>query len=53
MNVRSNFISHEITASNNKGPPWFNKAIKCIIQEKKTHSKTTVKAIIAFSYYKA
>ena len=35
MNILSNFIPHETIACDDKDPPWFNKAIKSLIQEKK------------------
>ena len=53
MNILSNFIPHGTIACDDKGPPWFNKAIKSLIQEKKTGSKNTAKAIITSSYYSA
>ena len=37
MNILSNFIPHETIVCDDKDPPWFNKAIKSLIQEKKTH----------------
>ena len=33
MNILSNFILHETIVCDNKDPPWFNKAIKSLIQE--------------------
>ena len=58
MNILSNFIPHGTIACDDKDPPWFNKAIKSLIQEKKTSknlkgSKNTAKAIITSSYYSA
>ena len=35
LNILSNFIPHEILTCDDKDPPWFNKKIKGIIQEKK------------------
>ena len=34
LNILSNFVRHEILTCNDKDPPWFNKNIKGIIQEK-------------------
>ena len=34
LNILSNFIPHEILTCDDKDPPWFNKKIKGIIQEK-------------------
>ena len=34
LNILSNFIPHEILTCDDKDPPWFNKKIKRIIQEK-------------------
>ena len=53
MNILSNFIPHGTIACDDKDLPWFNKAIKSLIQEKKTGSKNTAKAIITSSYYSA
>ena len=53
MNILSNFILHETIVCDNKDPPWFNKAIKSLIQEKKTHLKNTAKATITSSFYNA
>ena len=54
MNILSNFIRHEKIVCDDKEPQWFNKAIKSLIQEKKTtHSQNTVKAKITSSYYNA
>ena len=47
----SNFIPHETIVYDDKDPPWFNKAIKSLIQKKKTHSINTAKAKITYSYY--
>ena len=33
-NILSNFIPHEIIVCDDKYPPWFNKRIKTLIQEK-------------------
>ena len=35
--ILSHFILHETIFCDNKDPPWFNKAIKSLIQEKKRH----------------
>ena len=35
LNILSTFISHETFVCNDKDPPWFNKRIKTLIQEKK------------------
>ena len=53
MNILSNFIPHETIVCDDKDPPWFNKAIKSLIQEKKTHLKNTAKATITSSFYRA
>ena len=53
MNILSNFIPHEAIVCDDKDLLWFNKAMKSIIQEKKTHSKNTAKAKITSSYYNA
>ena len=37
LNILSNFIPHETIVCGDKDPPWFNRAIKSLIQEKKTH----------------
>ena len=34
LNILSNFIPHEILTCGDKDPPWSNKKIKGIIQEK-------------------
>ena len=34
LNILSNFIPYEILICDDKNPPWFNKKIKGIIQEK-------------------
>ena len=51
MNILSNFIAHEKIVCADKDLPWFNKVIKSLILKKKTHSKSTAKAIITSSYY--
>ena len=35
MNILSNVIPHETIVCDDKDPPWFNKAIKFLIQDKK------------------
>ena len=35
MNILSKFIPHETIVCDDKDPPWFNTAIKSLIQEKK------------------
>ena len=35
MNILSNFIPHKTIVCDDKDPPWFNKAIKSLIQEKR------------------
>ena len=35
MNILSNVIPHETIVCDDKDPPWFNKAIKSLIQDKK------------------
>ena len=35
LNTLSNFTSHEILTCEGKAPPWFNKTMKGIIQEKR------------------
>ena len=35
LNILSNFIPHEAIVCDDKDPPWFNRAIKSLIQEKK------------------
>ena len=35
MNILSNFIPHETIVCDDKDPPWFNRVIKSLIQEKK------------------
>ena len=52
-NILSNFIPHETIVCDDKATRWFNKAIKSLIQEKKTHSINTTKAKITSSYYNA
>ena len=37
LNILSNFIPHDILTCDDKDPPWFNKKIKGIIQEKIMH----------------
>ena len=39
MNILSNFIPHGTIACDDKDLPWFNKAIKSLIQEKKDRFK--------------
>ena len=51
LNILSNFIPHETIVCDDKDPPWFNRTIKSLIQEKKTHSINTAKAKITSSYY--
>ena len=53
MNILSNFIPHEAIVCDDKDHPWFNKAIKSLIQEKKRHLKNTAKATITSSFYNA
>ena len=53
MNILNNFIPHETIVCDDKDPPWFNKAIKSLIQKKKTHLKNTAKATITSSFYNA
>ena len=48
-NILSNFILHETIVCDDKATPWFNKAIKSLIQEKNTHSINTAKAKITTS----
>ena len=48
-NILSNFIPHETIVCDDKATPWFNKAIKSLIQEKNTHSINTAKAKITTS----
>ena len=50
-NILSNFIPHETIVCDDNVPPWFNRTIRSLIQEKKTHSINTAKAKITFSYY--
>ena len=35
LNIRSNYTPHEILTYDYEDPPWFNKKIKRLIQEKK------------------
>ena len=35
LNIVSNFIPHETMVCDNRDPPWFNRVIKSLIQEKK------------------
>ena len=35
LNILSNFIPYETIICDDKDPPWFNRAIKFLIQEKK------------------
>ena len=51
LNILSNFPPHETIACDDKDPPWFNREIKSVIQEKKTHSINTAKAKKTSSYY--
>ena len=37
LNILSKFIPHETIVCDDKDPPWFNGAIKSLIQEKKRH----------------
>ena len=37
LNILSDFILHEAIVCDDKDPPWFNKSIKSLIQEKKRH----------------
>lgn len=50
INILSNFIFNETIVCNDKDPPWLNRAIKSLIQEKKRHSINTAKAKITSSY---
>ena len=34
LNILSNFISHEYIMCDDRDPPWFNRKIKHLIQEK-------------------
>ena len=34
LNIRSNFIPQEFVVCDDKDPPWFNKKIRALIQEK-------------------
>ena len=51
LSILSNFIPLETIVCDDKDPPWFNGAIKSLIQEKKTQSINTAKAKITSSYY--
>ena len=51
LNILSNFIPHEAIVCDDKDPPWFNRAIISLIQEKKTHLINAAKAKITSSYY--
>ena len=51
--ILRNFIPHETAICEDIDPPWFNKAIKSIIQEKKAYLESIAKAIITSSYYSA
>ena len=53
MNILSNFIPHETIICDDKNLPWFHKATKSFIQEKKKHSKNTATAKIRSSYQNA
>ena len=44
MNILSNFIPHETIVCDDKDPPWFNKAIKSLSQEKKDTFKKYLKS---------
>ena len=35
LNILSNFVPHEKIVCDDKDPPWFNRTIKSLIQEKK------------------
>ena len=35
INILSNFIPQEFVVCDDKDPPWFNKKIRTLIQEKK------------------
>ena len=48
-NILRNFIPHETVVCDDQATPWFNKAIKSLIQEKKTHSINTTKEKITTS----
>ena len=39
LNVLSNFIPHEFVVCDDKDPPWFNKKIRALIQEKTVRFK--------------
>ena len=52
-NILSTLIPHESIVCDDKDPPWFNKALKSLIQEKKRHSKNTAKAKTTSCYYNA
>ena len=51
LNILSNFIPHEILTCDDKDPPWFNKKIKGIIQEK-TMLLRFIAIIVATSFWK-
>ena len=40
LNILSNFILHELLACDDKEPPWFNKKITTLIQEKNAAFKS-------------
>ena len=50
LNILSNFLPHETIVCDDKDPPWFNRAIKSLIQAKKTHSINTTKGKLTSSY---
>ena len=39
LNILSNFIPHETIVCDDKDPPWFNRAIRSLTQEKDTFNK--------------
>ena len=41
-NILSNYIPHEIIICDDKGPPWFNKNIRQLIQEKHNTYKSYI-----------
>ena len=49
MNILRNFNYHETTLCDDEDLPWFNKAIKSLIDKKNTFKK--YRKIKAFSYY--
>ena len=46
LNILSNFIPHEFVVCNDKDPPWFNKKITALIQEKMLHLKIAVMILV-------